>query len=126
MPTVMFYGIHSATFHIVSNFRIRMSADLYIDRFLPALAKELRNQTGVAAIRTQMIYEALILPMFDSHPQWTYALRGSVLVDFTSVNRGYFSKRMKMPRTNSLSDRNSDNTGEDNKTAPTADDQTEC
>lgn len=95
MPAVVFSGIHSSTFHILSSHRLRMTVDLYIDHFLPALAKRLREETGIPEVQSQMLYEAIVFPMFGRNLGKAILLRGNILVDFTSVNRGYFSKRFE-------------------------------
>ncbi|VDP81086.1 unnamed protein product [Echinostoma caproni] len=92
IPCVVFSGLHGALFYAVSTFRLRMSIDLYIERFLPLLVEELRKECGDNHIQIEVIYDAIILPMFETLQPSASSLRGNILVDFTSVNRGFFSK----------------------------------
>ncbi|KAF6769457.1 hypothetical protein AHF37_12670 [Paragonimus kellicotti] len=92
-PPIVFHSLHSQTFNDVSSGRIRMTVDLYIDQFLPRLAAALRRDTHLVRIDTGMIVEALLLPVFQIDKTNVCKSAARILVDFTSVNRGFFIRR---------------------------------
>ncbi|KAF5397445.1 hypothetical protein PHET_09492 [Paragonimus heterotremus] len=92
-PPIVFHSLHSQTFNDVSSGRIRMTVDLYIDQFLPRLAAALRRDTRLVKIDTGMIVEALLLPVFQIEKTNACKSATRILVDFTSVNRGFFVRR---------------------------------
>lgn len=92
LSQVVFNGLHNSTFYVVSSGRMRMSVDLYIDRFLPTLAKTLRDETNNMQIRAIILTEAILLPLFQIRRSRRCLPGGKLLVDFASINRGFFTK----------------------------------
>ncbi|TGZ60446.1 hypothetical protein CRM22_008521 [Opisthorchis felineus] len=93
LPFIVFAGIHSSTFFAVSSARLRMSVDLYIDRFIPELAKALSTETKDPKITVDLLVQAIILPFFRKRRSTSCLARGKLLVDFTSAHRGFFTQQ---------------------------------
>ncbi|OON18381.1 hypothetical protein X801_05764 [Opisthorchis viverrini] len=96
LPFIVFAGIHSSTFFAVSSARFRMSVDLYIDRFIPELAKALSTETKDPRITVDLLVQAIILPFFQKRRSTSCLPRGKLMVDFTSAHRGFFTQPTAM------------------------------
>ncbi|TGZ60447.1 hypothetical protein CRM22_008522 [Opisthorchis felineus] len=87
----MFGGLHTQTFHSVSNDRRQITVDLYIDHFIPRLAIALRNHAQIPELTAKTIEEILVLPVFYDTPSKNHVASSSVVVDFVTVNRDLFA-----------------------------------
>ncbi|CAL8097900.1 unnamed protein product [Calicophoron daubneyi] len=94
LPAVDFSGLHNFTFCYVASQRLRMSPDLYIDRFLPKLVESLNKQAKFARINTRQLTDALIIPLFKFSRGHRCKPKGNIVVAFTSFNRGFFTRRI--------------------------------
>ncbi|CAL8097897.1 unnamed protein product [Calicophoron daubneyi] len=95
MSSVVFLGIHHSTFFTVASQRVRMSADLYIDRFLPKLAEIIRTETNYTEMNSKSIIDVILLPFFLHFSRNRCKPIGHILVNFTNFNRAFFGKKFR-------------------------------
>ncbi|KAG5448505.1 hypothetical protein CSKR_101948 [Clonorchis sinensis] len=88
---LMFGGLHTQTFHSVSNDRRQITVDLYIDHFIPRLAIALSNHAQLPELTAETIEEILVLPIFYDPQSEAHVAPSSVVIDFITVNRGFFA-----------------------------------